>query len=129
MSRKRQFFRNFFRRKYLKNHNIGPRWAWFRGIPPGGKVICRTFISKNIICPVNMSEINARKIFLNKCYRFVKSGFFFFLAPGKLEFKSGASRHLYMYLCSQQTALHLYLTWIQSNDFGIYNYNASAAIG
>jgi hypothetical protein len=25
MSQKRHFFLNFFRRKYLKNHNIGPR--------------------------------------------------------------------------------------------------------
>jgi hypothetical protein len=25
MSQKRQFFRNFFRRKYFKNHDIGPR--------------------------------------------------------------------------------------------------------
>jgi RecA/RadA recombinase len=26
MSQKRQFFRNFIRRKYFKNHNIGPRF-------------------------------------------------------------------------------------------------------
>jgi hypothetical protein len=27
-SQKRHFFRQIFRRKYLKNHNIGPRWFW-----------------------------------------------------------------------------------------------------
>jgi hypothetical protein len=27
LSQKRQFFRKIFRRKYLKNHNIGPRWV------------------------------------------------------------------------------------------------------
>jgi hypothetical protein len=27
LSQKRQFFRRNFRRKYLKNHNIGPRWG------------------------------------------------------------------------------------------------------
>jgi hypothetical protein len=37
LSQKRRFFRKNFRRKYFKNHNIGPRWQpQFRVLP--GKV-------------------------------------------------------------------------------------------
>jgi hypothetical protein len=39
LNQKRQFFRRFFRRKYLKNHNIGPWSPWpIVGFKAGNKL-------------------------------------------------------------------------------------------
>jgi hypothetical protein len=40
LSQKRQFFADSFRRKYFKNHNIGPRYSFARWIGPNDFVNC-----------------------------------------------------------------------------------------